>query len=177
MQDVVEKMALSDDEWTQLDDGVSATLLNCEPLRWAREQPGLRPRYNVTPVNRAEVSRRELVQRYRGKQRQANALAGPPTEFNPHHPPCRSYKAEPACYICGQIEWLRRRGLQQQLPRVGARPLGPPSADVFPDRNADAGGRIAGGTGGHTRRRRCSRVEDAGTDFSTRDRVDGRGPH
>ena len=40
---------------------------------------------------------------------------GPPRELNLHRPPCKSYAANQAYYLCGQLAQLLLRGLQMQL--------------------------------------------------------------
>lgn len=92
------------------------------------DQPRLLPAWTVMLVCRDDLPLAELVRRHRGKQGQENALKGPLSELGLHHPPCRSYRANQAFYLCGQIAQLLLRSLQyQMLPeaarRHGLRPL------------------------------------------------------
>lgn len=140
---IVEAVQLAEAEWVALDeDGHErATLVYYRPGQWASEeayvvvrqdrdgdQPRLLPAWTVILVSRDDLSLPELVRRHRGKQGQENALKGPLSELGLHHPPCRSYQANQAFYLCGQIAQLLLRSLQyQMLPEAarehGLRPL------------------------------------------------------
>ena len=61
----------------------------------------LTPRHTVTLVSRNDLPLEELVRRHRGKQGQENACKGPLLDMDLHHPPCRSYRANRACYTLG----------------------------------------------------------------------------
>ena len=140
---IVAGMALAEGEWTALDaEGrEQAVLVYYRPGRWAAEeayvvvrqlhegeQGLLEPRYTVMLVSRDDLPVAELVRGHRSKQGQENAQKGPLTDLGLHHPPCKSYEANQAFYLCGQIAQLLLRLLQYQLlpgeaRRHGLRPL------------------------------------------------------
>ena len=120
----------SDQDWTALDaEGEEeALLLYYRPQGWQREevyvvirrsheqgQRLLVPHYSFILVSRDDLPLAELVRRHRAKQGQENAFKGPLRELNLHHPPCKSYAANQAYYLCGQLAQLLLRGLQMQL--------------------------------------------------------------
>ncbi len=119
----------ADQDWTALDaEGEEeALLLYYRPAGWARAevyvvirrthedgQPLLVPHYSFILVSRDDLPVAELVRRHRAKQGQENAFKGPLRELNLHHPPCKSYGANQAYYLCGQLAQLLLRGLQIQ---------------------------------------------------------------
>ncbi len=55
---------------------------------------------------------RFLRERAKGRE---NAFKGPLRELNLSHPPCKSYAANQAYYLRGQLAQLLLRGLQMQL--------------------------------------------------------------
>ena len=126
--------AYADQDWTALDaEGEEAALLlYYQPAGWARAevyvvvrrthedgQPLLVPHYSFILVSRDDLPLAELVRRHRAKQGQENAFKGPLRELNLHHPPCKSYGANQADYLCGQVAQLLLRGLPiQMLPEA-----------------------------------------------------------
>ena len=140
---IVEGMERADGEWTALDaEGrEQAAPVYYRPSRWAEEEAYmvvrqlhegehglLEPRYTVIPVSRDDLPVAELARGHRGKQGQENARKGPLTDLGLHHPPCKSYEANQAFYLCGQIAQLLLRLLQYQLlpgeaRQHGLRPL------------------------------------------------------
>jgi hypothetical protein len=131
---------LADEAWTDIGLGEEATLTYHRPQGW-REHPyvvirrthdgaqkRLRPAYTVILVSRNDLPLEELVRRHRQKQGQENAFKGPLIDLDLHHPPCRSFHANQAYYLCGQLAQLLLRMIQYRLlpPKArthGIRPL------------------------------------------------------
>lgn len=132
---------LPDEAWQDIGCGERATLVYYRPEGWSHEQvyavvrrdrdgqqQRLLPRDTLILVSRDDLALEELVRRHRAKQGQENALKGPLVDLDLHHPPCRSFRANQAFYLCGQMAQLLLRGVQYRLlPRRarhhGLRPL------------------------------------------------------
>ena len=119
-----------DEDWTPLDTErqEEALVMYYQPSGWPHEeayvvlrrthadgQRLLLPHYSFILVSRDDLPLVELVRRHRAKQGQENAFKGPLQELNLHHPPCKSYAANQAYYLCGQLAQLLLRGLQAQM--------------------------------------------------------------
>ena len=135
-QPVLEQIeGLADDAWTDIGLEEEAVLATHRPGGWDAEQHYvvvrrraengqnlLVPRHTVILVSRNDLSPRELVRRHRGKQGQENAFKGPLRDMDPHHPPCRGYRANQAFYALGQIAQVLLRAVQYTaLPRKARR--------------------------------------------------------
>lgn len=57
----------------------------------------------IASLARGHGALSEPVLRHRAKQGRENAFKGPLRDMDPHHPPCRSYRANQAFYALGQI--------------------------------------------------------------------------
>ncbi|HGX91964.1 MAG TPA: IS1380 family transposase [Candidatus Tenderia sp.] len=131
---------LPDTAWTDIGLGEEATLTRHRPQGWREQtyivirrthdgpQRRLRPAYTVILVSRDDLPLEELVRRHRQKQGQENAFKGPLIDLDLHHPPCRSFHANQAYYLCGQLAQLLLRLIQYRLlppkaRRHGIRPL------------------------------------------------------
>ena len=84
------------------------------------------PHHTVILVSRDDLPLADLVVRHRGKQgpaltgRLENALKGPLTDLDLHHPPCRGYRANQAFYALGWIAQVLLRAVQfTALPKRG----------------------------------------------------------
>ncbi len=119
--------------WTDIGLGEEATLTWHRPQGW-REHPyvvirrthdgpqgRLQPAYTVILVSRDDLPLAELVRRHRQKQGQENAFKGPLIDLDLHHPPCRSFHANQAYYLCGQLAQLLLRMIQYRLLPAKAR--------------------------------------------------------
>lgn len=131
---------LPETAWTDIGLGEEATLTWHCPQGW-REHPyvvirrthdgpqgRLQPAYTVILVSRDDLPLEELVRRHRQKQGQENAFKGPLIDLDLHHPPCRSFHANQAYYLCGQLAQLLLRMIQYRLlpakaRRHGIRPI------------------------------------------------------
>lgn len=129
----------AEQDWQALDaEGAEEALtLSYQPTGWSREQVyvvirrthdgaqrRLLPAYSFILVSRDDLPVGELVARHRAKQGQENAFKGPLRDLNLHHPPCKSYAANQAYYLCGQIAQLLLRGVQYQMLPAEARQHG-----------------------------------------------------
>jgi len=131
---------LPESAWTDIGLGEEATLTWYRPRGWRSHpyvvirrthdgpQARLQPAYTVILVSRDDLPLAELVQRHRQKQGQENAFKGPLIDMDLHHPPCRSFLANQAYYLCGQLAQLLLRMIQYRwLPakarRHGIRPI------------------------------------------------------
>ena len=84
----------------------------------------LLPSYTIIPTSRADLDLAETVRRHRGKQGRENAFKGPPVDLDPHHPPCRGFRANQAFHACGQVARLLPRAGQYELLPIAARAHG-----------------------------------------------------
>ena len=119
--------------WRDIGLGESATTVRYFPGGWKTQtyvvvrrlhdgpQRRLAPAHTVILVSRDDLDVAELVRRHRGKQGQENAFKGPLIDLDPHHPPCRRFRANQAFHACGQIAQLLLRTVQYQLLPVAAR--------------------------------------------------------
>ena len=109
---------LPETAWTDMGLGEEATLTWHRPQGWRAHpyvvirrthdgpQGRLQPAYTVILVSRDDLPLEELVRRHRQKQGQENAFKGPLIDLDLHHPPCRSFHANQAYYLCGQLAQL-----------------------------------------------------------------------
>ncbi len=126
--------------WTDIGLGEEATLTWHRSRGWQEHpyvvirrthdgpQGRLQPAYTVILVSRDDLPLEELVRRHRQKQGQENAFKGPLIDLDLHHPPCRAFHANQACYLCGQLAQLLLRMIQYRLlpakaRRHGIRPI------------------------------------------------------
>ncbi len=80
------------------------------------------PHHTVILVSRDDLPLDELVRRHRGKQGRENAFKGPLTDLDPHHPPCRSHRANQAFHALGHIAQVVLRAVQHTaLPKSARR--------------------------------------------------------
>jgi len=126
---------LADSAWTDIGMEEEAIFATHCPSGWEREQHYvvvrrrsqggqllLVPHHTVTLVSRNDLALQELVHRHRGKQGQENAFKGPLRDMDLHHPPCRSYRANQAFYVLGQIAQVLLRAVQYTaLPKSARR--------------------------------------------------------
>ncbi|MCY4189091.1 MAG: hypothetical protein OXD30_11475, partial [Bryobacterales bacterium] len=91
---------LRDEDWTPLDNERQEEAYVVLRRTHADGQRLLLPHYSFILVSRDDLPLVELVRR-RAKQGQENACKGPLPELNLHHPPCKSYAANQAYYLCG----------------------------------------------------------------------------
>ena len=92
----------------------AATYVVIRRLKEGR-QPLLYPVYTVILVSTDRLPISEAVCRHRGKQGQENAFKGPLIDLDLHHPPCSSFAANQAYYLCGLLAQGLLRGLQYWL--------------------------------------------------------------
>lgn len=125
---------LDDAAWTGIGKEEEAIFATHRPGGWDREQhyvvvrrrsvdgQGLLiPQHTVILVSRHDLPLAELVARHRGKQGQENAFKGPLRDMDPHHPPCRGYRANQTFYALGQIAQVLLRAVQYTALPKGAR--------------------------------------------------------
>ena len=136
---VVDKVwDMADDQWEWINDEEQAIYAYYRPSRWKHKatyavirrvvengQKVLHPSYvyayayTVILVSTDELPIAEAVARHRGKQGQENAFKGPLNDMNLHHPPCKSYMANQAFYLCGLLAQALVRGVQYWMMPPG----------------------------------------------------------
>ena len=119
---------MDDSQWEWLNEEEQAMYSYYRPSGWKRaatyvvirrvkegRQPLLYPVYTVILVSTDRLPISEAVCRHRGKQGQENAFKGPLIDLDLHHPPCSSFAANQAYYLCGLLAQGLLRGLQYWL--------------------------------------------------------------
>lgn len=137
-QPVLEQIeGLAEGAWQDIGLGEQALFAYHQPAAWKTmqsyvvirrthdgKQKRVTPAYTVILVSTDTLPLAELVKRHRGKQGQENAFKGPLIDLDLHHPPCRSFKANQAFYLCGHIAHSLLRGIQFELLPNSARQHG-----------------------------------------------------